>query len=63
MASMMMRNDKTNIKHRFDPWHLAKSVLKDLVAASKIKECSDLVPWMHLLLITFGGAQQHIGRG
>ena len=42
----MMRKDKTNIKHSFDPWHLAKSVRKDLVAASKKKECSDLVPWI-----------------
>ena len=42
----MVRNDKTNIKHRFDPWHLAKSLRKDLVAASKKKECSYLVSWI-----------------
>lgn len=42
----MMKKDKPHIKHRFDPWHLAKSVRKDLVAASKKKECANLVPWI-----------------
>ena len=41
-----MKKDKPHIKHRFDPWHLAKSVRKDLVAASKKKECTNLVPWI-----------------
>lgn len=41
----MMRAEKANIKHRFDPWHLAKSVRKDLAAASKKRECGDLLPW------------------
>ena len=42
----MMKKYKPHIKHRFDPWHLAKSVRKDLVAASKKKECANLVPWI-----------------
>ena len=41
----MMRAEKVHIKHRFDPWHLAKSVRKDLAAASKKRECGDLLPW------------------
>ena len=41
----MMRTEKVHIKHRFDPWHLAKSVRKDLAAASKKRECGDLLPW------------------
>lgn len=45
-VAAMMRKDKPNIKHRFDPWHLAKSARKNLVAASKKKEWADLVPWI-----------------
>ena len=42
----MTKNNKPHLKHRFDPWHLAKSVRKDLVAASKKRECTNLVPWI-----------------
>lgn len=45
-VAAMMKREKAHIKHRFDPWHLAKSVRKDLIAASKKRECSDLTPWI-----------------
>ena len=41
----MMRAEKVHIEHRFDPWHLAKSVRKNLATASKKRECGDLLPW------------------
>ena len=44
-VAAVMRAEKVHIKHRFDPWHLAKSVRKDLAAASKERECCDLLPW------------------
>lgn len=34
------------IKHQFDPWHMAKSLRKDLVAVWKEKEGEDLVLWI-----------------
>lgn len=40
----MMKKDKLHIKHRFDPWHLAKSVRKDFVAASRRKSMQTLYP-------------------
>ena len=42
----MMKREKARIKQRFDPWHLARSVHKDLVAPSKKRECSDVVSWI-----------------
>ena len=42
----MMKREKAHIKHKFDPWHLAESVRKDLVAASKKRECSDVSSWI-----------------
>ena len=44
-VAAMMKREKVHIKHRFDPWHLAKSVRKDLVAASKKRECTELASW------------------
>ena len=44
-VAAMMKQEKVHIKHRFDPWHLAKSVRKDLVAASKKRECTELALW------------------
>ena len=41
----MMRAEKVHIKHRLDPWHLAKCVRKDLAVASKKREWGDLLPW------------------
>ena len=55
------RAEKVNIKHRFDPWHLAKC--KNFAAVSK-KSTGDLLPWTtsivnHLLwcAATSGGDQ------
>lgn len=45
-VAAMMKREKAHIKHRFDPWHLAKSVRKDLNAASKKRECSDVSSWI-----------------
>lgn len=45
-VAAMMKREKAHIKHRFDPWHLAKSVRQDLIAASKKRDCSDLTPWI-----------------
>ena len=44
-VAAMMKREKVHIKHRFDPWHLAKSVRKDLVAASNKRECTELASW------------------
>ena len=45
-VAAMMRKDQPHVKHQFDPWHVAKSVRKDLVAASKKRECANLGPWI-----------------
>ena len=34
------------IKHQFDTWHLAKSVVKKFTAKAKIKGCNDLHQWI-----------------
>ena len=41
-----MKNKFPEICHQFDVWHLAKSVSKKLVAASKRKDCQDLGQWI-----------------
>ena len=56
----IIKKDKPHIKHRFDPWHLAKSVRKDLVAASKKKECANLVPWISFIVTTYGRVQRRV---
>ena len=45
-VAAMMRKDQPHVKHQFDPWHVAKSVRKDLLAASKKRECGNLGPWI-----------------
>ena len=45
-VAAMMRKDQPHVKHQFDPWHVAKSVRKDLLAASKKRECANLGPWI-----------------
>lgn len=42
----IMREDYSNIHHEFDPWHVHKSVMKKLVAASNKKDNQDLRPWL-----------------
>lgn len=57
-VATMMKREKVHIKHRFDPWHLAKSVRKDLVAASKKRECTELASWTASVVNTCGGARR-----
>lgn len=45
-----MRVNHPDIDHQFDPWHLAKTVSKTLSAASKKSGCSDLAPWILLIV-------------
>ncbi|XP_068756223.1 uncharacterized protein [Montipora capricornis] len=45
-VAAMMKREKAHIKHRFDPQHLAKSVRKDVNAASTKRECSDVSSWI-----------------
>ncbi|XP_078029026.1 uncharacterized protein LOC144465065 [Epinephelus lanceolatus] len=42
----IMREDYSDIHHEFDPWHVHKSVMKKLVAASNKKDNQDLRPWL-----------------
>ena len=41
----LMKKKFSNIEHQVDAWHLAKSVLKQLLQCSKRKECEGLVEW------------------
>lgn len=41
-----LRKEHPGIKHQFDVWHLAKSICKKLLVASKKKGCEDLAPWI-----------------
>ena len=41
----LMKKGFSNIEHQVDVWHLAKSVLKQLLQCSKRKECEGLVEW------------------
>lgn len=41
-----LKKEHPDIKHQFDVWHLAKSICKKLLVASKKKGCEDLAPWI-----------------
>ena len=41
-----MNKKYTHIKHQFDVWHLAKSVVKKLTQKALVKENRDLLPWV-----------------
>ena len=49
-VTAMSKKDKPHLKHYFDPWHLAKSVRKDLVAVSKKEECANFVHWISFIV-------------
>lgn len=42
----MIREEFPGIIHEFDVWHLAKSVGKKILAASKKRNCSSLAAWV-----------------
>ncbi|KAL7404301.1 hypothetical protein ABVT39_012725 [Epinephelus coioides] len=41
-----MRESYPEIKHQFDPWHVAKGVKKKATAAAKKKDSRELQPWI-----------------
>ncbi|KAH9384858.1 hypothetical protein HPB48_026887 [Haemaphysalis longicornis] len=41
-----LRREKSNIKHEFDVWHVAKGVVKKLAAGAKQSGCDVLGPWV-----------------
>ena len=57
-----LRECHPNVQHFFDQWHIAKSVVKKMIAASKEKGCEKIAKWTtglkpHLLVfnINFKG--------
>ncbi|KAJ8365025.1 hypothetical protein SKAU_G00138560 [Synaphobranchus kaupii] len=42
----IMRESYPDIKHQFDPWHVAKGLKKKLTAAANNKNNRDLQPWL-----------------
>ncbi|XP_041443251.1 uncharacterized protein LOC121401647 [Xenopus laevis] len=43
---LLMKTKFKNINHQFDVWHICKSLVKKLTAASKKKNCKDLATWI-----------------
>ena len=41
-----IRESHPNIAHYFDQWHIAKSVVKKMLAASKNKGCQRIAKWI-----------------
>ena len=41
-----IRENHPNITHYFDQWHIAKSVVKKMLAASKKKGCERIAKWI-----------------
>ncbi|KAK0132294.1 hypothetical protein N1851_011846 [Merluccius polli] len=42
----IMRESYPDLRHQFDPWHVAKGVKKKATAAARKKENRDLQPWI-----------------
>ena len=40
-----LRECHPNVQHFFDQWHIAKSVVKKMIAASKEKGCEKIAKW------------------
>ncbi|XP_073713994.1 uncharacterized protein [Misgurnus anguillicaudatus] len=45
----IMRESYPELRHQFDPWHVAKGVKKKATAAARKKENRDLQPWIKSL--------------
>ncbi|KAG8001672.1 Transmembrane channel-like protein 3 [Nibea albiflora] len=45
----IMRESYPNLRHQFDPWHVAKGVKKKATALARKKENRDLQPWIKAL--------------
>lgn len=45
----IMRESYPDLRHQFDPWHVAKGVKKKATAAARKKENRDLQPWIKSL--------------
>ena len=48
-----MKNEKSNINHQFDIWHVSKNIKKKLVLLAKKKGASDLNGWMKSIINHF----------
>ena len=57
----MMKNKYPTVDHQFDVWHMAKSITKQLNAASKRRECEDLRPWIKSITNHFWWASDTCG--
>ena len=44
--SKMLREKFPSIKHEFDPWHMSKSLKKQLHKAAKASDCEDIAKWI-----------------
>ena len=45
-----MKNEKPDIIHQFDVWHVGKNIKKKLATVSKKKDCADLNPWIKAVI-------------
>lgn len=48
-----MREEHPQKIHQIDPWHLSKSITKKITAASKKKNCGELIDWNQSVLNHF----------
>ena len=45
-----MKKERSQIKHNFDVWHMAKSVQKKLTKKAQTKQCAELKPWIQAVV-------------
>ena len=45
-----MKKERSQIKHNFDVWHMAKSVQKKLTKKAQAKHCAELKPWIQAVI-------------
>ena len=45
-----MKNEKPDILHQFDVWHVGKNIKKKLASVSKKKDCAELSAWIRAVI-------------
>ncbi|KAM4697727.1 LOW QUALITY PROTEIN: uncharacterized protein WCC33_013324 [Rhinophrynus dorsalis] len=49
----LIREKYAFINHQYNIWHYVKGLKKDLVTASKVRECEDIASWIHPIINHF----------
>ncbi|XP_057308001.1 uncharacterized protein LOC130645895 [Hydractinia symbiolongicarpus] len=50
---MYMREERKDIKHHFDVWHMGKNIKRKLVKCAKKTTAKDLLPWVKAVINHF----------